>query len=120
MHSRCSQATHNQYKAEAEQRQASLATAAQEARTNQEAAQRVRQEAEQHAQKLQEQLEAEQTAHKVPLTVAHHVCLLTQDALVHVKSSHPLCVADVARLLGLLLIKSSGPAQNSCCTVYIV
>ena len=59
------QATHNQYKAGAEQRQAELATAAREARSELEAAQRVRHEAEQRAQKLQEQLDAEQTAQKV-------------------------------------------------------
>ena len=59
------QIMYDQNKAEAEERQAGLATAAQQARLEMEAAQRTKMEAEQRAEKLQEQLNAEQTAHKV-------------------------------------------------------
>jgi len=70
------QATHNQYKAEAEERQAGLATAAREARAELEAAQQVRQEAEQRAQKLQEQLDTEKTAHKVQTAGYGNTCFI--------------------------------------------
>ena len=91
------QATHNQYKAGAEQRQAELAIAAREARSGLEAAQRVRQEAEERAQRLQEQLEAEQTARKVLDNVMFRGCSCCVIApCAHALATCHCCVAATA------------------------